>query len=322
MSSQSSRDIFTYTAKTALDNLSEIWDESFAKAERDYEVFGKAVIEIGEVEISEQIGREIWCMLGGGGRPTVEKQIKQEQELQSEEDGNAHGDAIAYPSNLHVEAIASTTKFSATKQHSVTKPSLEPTAAHTNTSAKSTLFLAKNTKSSLITAEGTSSASSYSANLPISKDNAPPSGVVLTKENCFPHCADVATPFSDHGGAKWSNYLLNMRSVIELQYCKLQLKRVTYSQQNKIGKLHTKWCIIWPVYRAKVETPAMLQELQHVGQFWRWLQGQQYLPKHENICNRYRQFSKECQREGEVGASWKRVRGDEGDGEEVGSGKR
>ncbi|TGO45087.1 hypothetical protein BCON_0424g00040 [Botryotinia convoluta] len=278
---------------------------------------------------SESIGRE---------RQTVEKQIQQEQELQSEEDGNAHGDAIAHPvrgesnlhveanapstqkyRNLHIEAVASTTKFSAKEQHSATKQSLEPTSAHTNTpSAKSTLFSAKNTKSSPIAAKGKSSASSYSANLPINKDNIPPYGVVLIQENCFPHCADVATPFGDHGGARWSNYKLNMRSVIELQYCKLQLKRVTHSQQNEIGKLDTKWCIIWPVYRAKFETPATLQELQHVGQFLRWLQGQKYLPRHENICDRYGQFSKECLREGEVGASWKRMRGDEGNGEEVG----
>ncbi|KAF5875480.1 uncharacterized protein Bfra_003934ia [Botrytis fragariae] len=162
MSSQFSRDTFIYTAKTALDNLSERWEESSAKAERDEEIFGKAVIEIGKVEISGEMRREICEVFLG--RQIVEKQ-EQEQEVQSEVDGNAHGDAIAHlvrgesnlhveanaPTkqeirNLHIEAVASTTRFSAKEQHSATKQSLEPVSAHNNTSpAKSTLFSANHT---------------------------------------------------------------------------------------------------------------------------------------------------------------------------------
>ncbi|QSZ29842.1 hypothetical protein DSL72_004360 [Monilinia vaccinii-corymbosi] len=78
-----------------------------------------------------------------------------------------------------------------------------------------------------------------------------------------------------------------MGSVLRLEYCELQLRRFNFQVSN-----HAQYCIIWPEpdQFGNVRPPAMVEELEHVGNFLQWMRDQ-YLPRFVNIRTAYTEFA-------------------------------
>ncbi|KAI9648733.1 hypothetical protein NHQ30_003373 [Ciborinia camelliae] len=267
-----------YVAGLAIDRLFGNWDERFATAEQDYRRNGNAKIKVEiEIEIPEHMCKEQWP----DKAPAAVR-----QELIG--DRNLYGEAVA-PSarenrNVQVEAVA--TKL----QQSASQDVEEPTPPRDSSStANPSSTSAKGSRLSAIAPDGEAFASSFSANLPVSKDNIPPYGRLLKPSKVFLLFTGVATPSSDHRGDRSFEYDLDMSSVVKLQFCKLHLKRVMKEQPKH---LETKYCIIWPTYKPNTFSPALLEELQYLKRFLNWLQGDEHYSLLDGICDRYKQFEK------------------------------
>ncbi|ESZ94620.1 hypothetical protein SBOR_5031 [Sclerotinia borealis F-4128] len=318
-------------SKIATDDLFTNWEEYLAMAERDYKLYGKAKIEL-KIEISTQLCKEQWPR---------EESAQSKPPKQLLDDSNTHIKVLAQstnePRNMHIERVSPPVPANRNAHDEATAPISRQSGnsdvelirpRNTSYTATPSSRLATNVSVSPFVSNGESSANTYSVTLPVSEVNIPLHGRVLKQKNCFQHCANVAIPYSDLDGPRWSNYRLDLTSVVNLQYCQLQLKRVTCAQSSESDKLRTKYCIIWPTYKPKFQTPAMLEEVQYVARFLHLLQGQEHFPRAENICDRYKQFEKAHPRHGAIftkvgrrslskggyvgNKSRKRPRGDEG----------